>query len=184
MKIEYSKKHNDFPWNENLDYSSIRKKEYAVNNRNLKNINNKRGSNLNGNTNNRYRENKENQLNQSGRDIHSLIQNITPEALKSSILSSNGAFDFSKKPQISILKKNRNNKEAHSLNQKGINLRKSNNRCEGNARRRVKFEEMPTVHCVENWKFLNVDMSKEGRRYIRYIMKKRRMAAKKRCSVF
>ena len=88
----------------------------------------------------------------SGGDINSLIRKIKPSSNLQKTRNIKHDYNSKKRPVKSNLKK------------KGATSKRKN----------VRINTAPKVHFVENWKFLNVDMSREGKRYNRFNRGKRK----------
>jgi hypothetical protein len=61
---------------------------------------------------------------------------------------------------------------------------RSSGKTNGGLSRRVSFQDKPKVFHVENWKILNVDMSKEGKLYSRFNRGNSGKAQEDNCRVF
>lgn len=81
--------------------------------------------------------------------MNSLIRKIKPTTLEFANKRGAGGYDAAKKPQKSILRM-------------GVDRQKPKS---GKKNKRVRVDAKAKVHYVANWKFLNVDMSKEGKMY-------------------
>ena len=82
----------------------------------------------------------------SGGDINSLIRKIKPSNTLHKNRKNKYDYNPKKRPFKSALKKRSSRKKP----------------------KKVAINTIPRVQFVENWKFLKVDMSKEGKRYNRF----------------
>lgn len=88
-------------------------------------------------------------------DVNSLIRKIKPTNFETSNKTQKNLYVADKKPNKSILK-------VELMKRKKIKKRL-----------KVKINPDPKVHYVANWKFLNVDMSKEGKMYNHFNRRRR-----------
>ena len=176
---------NDSSWNKNLDYLLNNKNanDYILDSKIISKENNENQFKSNFSKRNQEDSKANHAMNGEG-DIHSLIRKIKPTTLNSSIVFSSKKFDINKKPKISILRRERLVESSFDFNKNVTKTGILNKDRKGGARKRVKFKENPTIHHVANWKFLNVDMSREGKRYNKFNTKKNRRTMDNRCTVF
>ena len=93
-----------------------------------------------------FQASRSQKMQNSGGDINSLIQKIKPSNTQNRNRKNKYDYNPKKRPFKSALKKNSSRKRP----------------------KKVVINTIPRVQFVENWKFLNVDMSKEGKRYNRF----------------